>query len=103
MISQTARHSAILVAAALCIGAASSAFASSFYYTTLPVPGTSFENAWDINNSGQVVGFFTSSGTTQGYLLSGSTLTPLDVASSTYTFALGINNSGKVVGEYGTS
>jgi uncharacterized membrane protein len=59
------------------------------------------QNAYDVNDSGQIVGqYLDSSGVCHGYELSHGTFTTIDVpfVGSTGTGASGINNSGEVVG-----
>jgi uncharacterized membrane protein len=76
----------------------SSVFADSF--TLLSVPGSSTTEAWGINNSGTVVGWFrTGSGPQIGFVEQGGVYTPLDPPGSTGSIAYGINNSGTIVGE----
>src|SRR4029077_3389720 len=58
--------------------------------------------AQDINDQGQIVGFYVdSSGATHGFLYSGGTYTTLDDPLGTGgTFAQGINDQGQIVGYY---
>jgi probable HAF family extracellular repeat protein len=73
--------------------------------TTLDDPSaTSGTVAWDINDSGQIVG----TGSTgfpgsQGFLLSGGMYTTLNVPGGTSTTARGINNQGQIVGDYNSN
>jgi probable HAF family extracellular repeat protein len=71
-------------------------------YTTIDGPsGTSFINAEDINDSGQIVGRFTDASGFHGFLLSSGTFVTLDDPAATQgTFAFGINNLGQIVGDY---
>src|SRR5205807_504414 len=62
-------------------------------------------SAQDINDVGQVVGYYAGLyngvGGTYGFLYSGGTYTTLDVPAGTgHTFAYGINNAGQIVGYY---
>lgn len=81
-------------------------------YTTFNDPfATSDTNAFGINNAGQIVGYYSGSGGTHGFLYDPSigpltdpkAWTTLDdplVDSSQITTAFGINNTGEVVGTY---
>ncbi len=60
--------------------------------------------AADVNDSGQIVGFFAdSSDNDHGYEVSDGRFTAINFPGSTSTFAQGINDSGEVVGFWGTS
>lgn len=79
---------------------------SSGAMTDLDTVGGTYSMANAINNSGQVVGSFGSSGYTQphhAFLYSGSTTTDLGTLGGRQSFANGINNSGQVVGHSYTS
>jgi probable HAF family extracellular repeat protein len=72
-------------------------------FTTIVVPftGAVVTEAFDINNSGDIVGPFEySSGVWQGFLLSGGTYTSLAYPGSNYTIAEALNNNGDIVGYY---
>jgi hypothetical protein len=71
----------------------------------LNVPGgnLSLDNAWDINDSGDIVGLYFQSGTgTHGftYNLETKTTTPMDFPGAEDTYAFGNNDSGDTVGKY---
>lgn len=67
----------------------------------LEVLPESISVAHGINDSGQIVGFFTGATTTHGYIYDAGTYTVLDDPLATLgTFAKGIDNSGHVVGDY---
>jgi probable HAF family extracellular repeat protein len=54
-----------------------------------------------INDSGQIVGFYTDAqNNSHGFLLDQGSYTTLDAPGSTQTFAHGINASGQIVGAY---
>jgi probable HAF family extracellular repeat protein len=75
-------------------------------FTTISVPfsGAVVTEAFDINNSGDIVGPFEySSGVWQGFLLSGGVYTSLAYPGSTYTIAEALNNNGDIVGYYDDS
>jgi len=58
--------------------------------------GTTISQATDVNNAGEVSGFFGSS----GFLLNGPMLNVLNFPGAVSTQALGLNNKGQVVGDY---
>jgi len=81
-------------------GGVETAFADPIYsFNTFNAPGaTGFgTNAFGINDSGQIVGFFFDAGntTTHGFVDTGGSFTTLP------GFATGINNSGQIVGSFG--
>jgi uncharacterized membrane protein len=61
-------------------------------YTTLDVPGSTWTQAYGINASGQIVGWYDYG---NGFLLDQGTYTTLDAPN-----ANGINDSGQIVGAY---
>lgn len=68
---------------------------------TALLPTNVNSQATDINNAGQVVGFFMPSTTTSdGFIDNNGSLTVLQAPGSTFTQALGENNDGQVVGFY---
>ena len=71
---------------------------------TLLLPNNVNSQATDINNGGQVVGFFMPTATTSdGFVDDSGKLTVLQAPGSTFTQALGENNEGQVVGFYNDS
>jgi len=80
---------------------ASSAGAGTIYeFTILDVPGASSTTASGINESGQIVGSYTDSSGSHGFVLDGSTYTAIDYAGATSSSAGGINDVGQIVGTY---
>jgi hypothetical protein len=71
-------------------------------FTSLTPPNSTSAAATDVNNSGEVSGFETSSinGDTYGFLDSGGVFKELLFPGSTFTQFLGLNNTGLVVGVY---
>ena len=67
-------------------------------YTDIPGPAGAVQaEAFGINDSGAIVGFYQDSGSVQhGFLLKGKEYTTLDVPGATATWANGINKSGRV-------
>jgi hypothetical protein len=73
---------------------------ADYAYSAFFVPGSLNTEAWGINDSGQIVGRYTTAGMGHGFLLSGGTYTSIDVSGPYSTDANGINNGGLVVGTY---
>jgi probable HAF family extracellular repeat protein len=72
-------------------------------YTTIKVPGSSFTQAVDINDRGQIVGYYQVGTANHGFLYSGGSYTTLDFPGSTLTDAFAINDLGQIVGAYSGS
>jgi probable HAF family extracellular repeat protein len=89
---------AILAAAPL--AASSPANAAAYTFTTIDVPGAASTSANGINNAGQIVGTFDTSGPnarTSGFVYPGGNFTIFDAPGSA-TIATGINDAGHIVG-----
>jgi PEP-CTERM motif len=71
-------------------------------FTPIMPSDATMATATDLNNSGEVSGFFTSSlnGDTYGFLDSGGVISDFLYPGSTFTQFLGLNNNGLVVGVY---
>lgn len=70
-------------------------------FSTFDPPGAFRTTPTQINDAGQIVGFYRdSSPFSRGFVLSGGVFTPIDVPGSIGTFPSGINNHGDVVGGY---
>jgi probable HAF family extracellular repeat protein len=70
-------------------------------YTSLDVPGAVFTAADDINNLGQVVGWFRdAAGKTHGFVLDNGTYAAIDFPGAEFTSVYGINAHGDIVGRY---
>jgi probable HAF family extracellular repeat protein len=72
-------------------------------FTTIDVPGAVFTYAYGINGSGQIVGFYQSTGfppPLHGFLDKGGSFTTIDVPGAVNTYVQGINNSGQIVGYF---
>jgi len=67
-------------------------------FTLLNLPGSG--QATDINDKGQVTGFFKTATGDDGFVLSGGIRTTLSFPGASVTEALGLNNLGQVVGFY---
>src|SRR6267143_1532894 len=92
---------AILATAPLATG--SPANASAFSFTQLDVPGATLTAARGINNAGQIVGVFTNSTGTHGFLYTGGSFAPFDVPGTSFTTAFGINDAAQIVGFFNDS
>ena len=73
-------------------------------FTRISFPGSNGTVATAINNSGQIVGNYTTVALTpqksNGFIYSGGTFTTLNVSGAVLTQPKGINNSGQVVGYF---
>jgi uncharacterized membrane protein len=85
-----------LLLLSLVLGGGRLAWPVSYDFTTIDVPNSTFTSPQGINNQGQIVGYYGSSGS----LLSGGTFTTIDVPNSVTTNIYGINARGQIVGIY---
>ena len=73
-------------------------------FTSISFPGSNGTAATGINNSGQIVGYYTTVGLTpqksNGFIDNGGTFNTLDVSGAVLTQPEGINNAGQVVGYF---
>jgi len=78
--------------------------AAGYTFTTIDVPGASLTYAYDINNVGQIVGFYDDDSGDHGFLRDAAgRVTTIDGPGAISTEATGINDAGHVVGLfYGT-
>jgi probable HAF family extracellular repeat protein len=68
-------------------------------YTQFDAPGATFTEAWDVNPSGTVVGYFNPV-TSHGFSRDANGLTVIDVSGALWTRIFGINPQGDLVGSY---
>ena len=68
-------------------------------YTQFDFPGATFTQAWDVNPSGKVVGYFNPV-TSHGFSRDRSGFTQVDVPGASWTRIFGINPQGDMVGSY---
>jgi probable HAF family extracellular repeat protein len=86
------------------IGAPQAVVVASDRFTMIDVPGSSFTEAHEINERGEIVGNYTDANGLHGFLLSEGTFTTIDgpacpgPSQGPQTVAYGINNRGQVVG-----
>jgi probable HAF family extracellular repeat protein len=74
--------------------------APSYTFTTIDVPGATFTAARSINDASQIVGSFTDSAGTHGFVLSGGSFTTIDVQGASSTHGGKINTRGQIVGRF---
>src|SRR5262245_61012362 len=79
--------------------------ATEFGLTSVFNYGVNGTGAQGINDSGQIVGWYSSNNLyAHGFLRSADgSFTSFDVPSATSTFAMGINGTGQIVGQYSSS
>jgi uncharacterized membrane protein len=72
-------------------------------YFQFDYPGATFTEAWDVNASGTVVGYFNAVDS-HGFVLDANGITQVDVPGATsFTRIFGINPQGDLVGSYGNA
>jgi uncharacterized membrane protein len=101
----TRTHRTLFLAACsavLLLVAAPPAWADTYKFTTINVPGESQTNARGINDKGQIVGTYFDGSNYYGFLDSGGKFTTIDVPvpGVTDTVPVGINEAGQIVGWY---
>ena len=74
--------------------------APSYTFTTIDVPGATSTAARSINDANQIVGSFTDSAGTHGFVLSGGSFTTIDVPGASSTHGGKINTRGQIVGRF---
>jgi hypothetical protein len=77
--------------------------ADGYTFSTIEVPGSSQTVASGIDLLGRVVGYYSDSTGTHGFLYNSGSITKIDYPGSGWAAALGINNTGQIVGAYGAS
>jgi probable HAF family extracellular repeat protein len=94
----------LLLTAPLAFGQTNGYLYSGGIYSNINYRGSSSTHALDINNSGQIVGEFSTNGfDTHGFVLNGKSFTSFDYPGASDTSLDGISNSGEIVGFYRTS
>jgi probable HAF family extracellular repeat protein len=64
-------------------------------------PGANSTLAWDINDRGQIVGFYDSKGVSpRGFIWDDGRFTSVEIPGALATFVFGINSGGEIVGEF---
>jgi uncharacterized membrane protein len=69
-------------------------------FTSFIVPGSLWTTAWDMNPSGQIVGFYEDATGVHGFLRTDGHYQTIDVPGAMHTFTMGINARGTIVGYY---
>lgn len=69
-------------------------------YTEFSFPGATNTMAWDVNQSGEVVGVYEDGANVGGFLRNRAGFSTLQVPGAAWTRAFGINASGQIVGVY---
>ena len=99
--AQTFRHTTPSLRPSLVFGAGFGAVSNEDpTFTAIDFPGSTGTQAWGINPSGDIVGFYTGAGVTHGFLLSGGNFTSIDFPGAASTSPSGINARGDIVGGY---
>ncbi len=98
------RASAVMICMVCILALFNTVPAADYSYTALDYPGAANTEAWGINNTGVIVGWYDGNSDSawdpHGFFLNGSTWTGLDYPGAMWTFAMGINDSGSIVGTY---
>jgi probable HAF family extracellular repeat protein len=95
----------LLLISAFLFGGFPAAYAASYTFTSIGVPGALGTFAFELNNDGQLVGLYVDSNPHQGnhgFLYDGGEFFTLDVPfrKTLHTQAFGINNRSQIVGGY---
>jgi uncharacterized membrane protein len=69
-------------------------------YTEFSAPGAAITEAWDVNQSGEVVGSYFDGVKYRGFLRNRSGMNDVEFPDAAWTRAFGINASGHIVGVY---
>ena len=90
-----------LLALGFALGATSNVLADGGGFTAIDFPGATTTQAWGINLSGDIVGFYVSADkVTHGFLKSRGQYTSIDFPGAISTAAYGINSRGDIVGTH---
>jgi len=76
------------------------ALSDSHTFFTIDVPGSENTVARGLNSSGQIVGTFTQTGRTLGFLYDAGTFSPIEFPGASITNPSGINDAGQIAGFY---
>src|SRR2546426_631556 len=90
-----------LLALSFALGATSNLLADGPTFTPIDFPGATSTQAWGINLSGDIIGFYVSADkATHGFLKSRGEFNSIDFPGASYTEANGISPRGDVIGDY---
>ena len=68
--------------------------------TEFDYPGATNTQAYGVNASGAVVGWYALAGSNHGFLMQAGNFSPIDIPGAIWTQAFGINSTGTIVGRY---
>src|SRR5260370_24905737 len=89
-----------LLALSFALGATCNAFGQGAF-TALDFPGATSTQAWGINLSGDIIGFYVSADkATHGFLKSRGEFSSIAFPGASYTDATGISPRGAIIGDY---
>src|SRR5260221_1855570 len=96
------RYRHILISAlGFLLGATSNLLADGGAFTAIDCPGATTTQAWGINLSGDIVGFYVSADkATHAFLKSRGQFSSIDFPGASFTEANGISPRGDVIGDY---
>jgi probable HAF family extracellular repeat protein len=77
--------------------------ADAYSVTTLDYPGSISTVATSIDIAARIVGFYTDTNGTHGFVFNNGSYSAVDVPGALWTAAYGINNTGQIVGGFGAS
>jgi probable HAF family extracellular repeat protein len=80
--------------------------ATTYNFTVINVSGATLTEAWGINDTGEIVGWYEGTGCTQtacGFTDVKGKITSVECAPYDFTQLFDINNKGEIVGTYGTN
>src|SRR5258708_19596396 len=90
-----------VLALSFLLGATSSLLADGPTFTAIDFPGATSTQAWGINLSGDIIGFYVSADkATHGFLKSRGEFSSIDFPGASYTEANGISPRGDIIGDY---
>jgi len=90
-----------LLALGFLLGATSNVFGQGPTFTAIDFPGATTTQAWGINLSGDIVGFYVSADkATHAFLKSRGQFFSIDFPGAAFTEAFGISPQGDVIGDY---
>ena len=90
-----------IFALSFALGGITTVWAQTPHFTTLDYPGAVSTQAWGINPSGDIIGYYVDAAkASHGFLLSGGKYTSIDYPGAALTLVNGISPGGDLVGEF---